>query len=213
MAAKIKSGYYFSQSGEVWTADKLYRLVEGPNSPADKTVVLLSKMDSTDLASNAGLIVSGAVAPSNTKNIWFDTELNLIRIHDGTDWQPAGRGVVLTNASGGDLALGEIVVVSTGTDKAFTITTSEFSAFTIGALAENINNGAKGVVLTKGLARVSFREAGLIPLGSTMGTSSTAGKARWSVSPTLTGIGFVVDGSSTTTSAWCFLYGAPARLF
>ena len=65
-----------------------------------------------------------------------------------------GRQVVLplTNKSGGELNEGDVVIQDTGTDDAFTTTTSVGSELVLGVVAETIADDAAGRVITHGYA-------------------------------------------------------------
>lgn len=63
-----------------------------------------------------------------------------------------GRQVVefMTNKSGGSVAAGDVVIIDTGNDRAFTTTTSGQSTSVFGVVAESIANNATGRVVTSG---------------------------------------------------------------
>jgi hypothetical protein len=65
-----------------------------------------------------------------------------------------GRQVVvpLTNKSGGAVAAGDVVIVDTGNDAAFTTTTGAQSETSLGVAQETIANNATGRVLIAGYA-------------------------------------------------------------
>lgn len=205
MTARLRAGVDISP-GTV-TAELLHKLIEGKNSPSDKTVLLLTKLGKEEMASGAGLVIASASAPADTKHIWYDTNLLLARVYDGTNWEPIPpKGTVLTNASGAAVAKGDIVIFSTGTDSAFTTTTSAGNVRVIGVAAESIANGAKGVIRTHGIHPVNFQSTPTVL--QFVSTSTSAKLARSSATRSGADLGMVIQASISGASlVTCFLYG------
>src|SRR5258707_444188 len=65
-----------------------------------------------------------------------------------------GRQVVipLTNKSGGSVGAGDVVIIDTGNDEAFTTTTTGRAEVSVGVAQETIANNATGRVLVEGYA-------------------------------------------------------------
>ena len=202
MAGAIQSGYSFA-GGEEVTSTKLHQIIEGPNSPSDTTLTIVTGFDQTNMASGAGLCIAGTAAPSDTDAIWYDTTLGLLRIYDGTNWQPVGQGVVLNNASGASVAAGDVVIVSTGTDSSFTTTTSANSALYLGVAAETIASSASGVIRTHGRTTVNLVSAGT--RGQWVGTSTTVKLGLPSSTATTNQFGILTTAG--TTGVGIVLYG------
>lgn len=201
MTAILASGKNFTANEQV-TPAKLYEIIEGAD---------ISNLGITETASGSTLLVSSGSAPSNIKSIWFDTTLRLTRVNNGASWHAVGRGVYLSNVSGGALVAGDIVVASSVTSASFTTTTTanQTAPMPIGILAENIANGASGIVLTHGLVFVNF--AAFAGSGQFyFATSTTGGKALQRATIAAGTCGTVLVASSgVTTLVPCFLWGQP----
>lgn len=153
MAAKLKAGII--PSGRL-VALKLRQLIEGPNSPTDKTVTLINPFNQTNMASAAGLILSSGTAPTDTDMLWYDTTIEILRQYDGSLWQPfGGRGYIMTNKSGSDLVKGNVAVVDTTTDNSFTLPGLDNDPKVLGVLGEDIDDDATGVIIFSGPAFVT----------------------------------------------------------
>lgn len=76
----------------------------------------------------------------------------------GVAWAAAGSGSTgvtqsLTNKSGASVAAGDVVIIDTGNDSAFTTTTTgAYTAGTVGIAQATIANNASGSVLIEGYA-------------------------------------------------------------
>lgn len=117
--------------------------------------------------------------------------------------------VLLTNASGGALAQGDVVIVNT-TTKSFTTTTSAgLNTRGIGVVLDpaGIANGAIGQVAVVGYVPKINLNAGGTP-GDRVRTHTVAGQAAASGSNQTGDFGYIL-GSGTTPEA--VLWGFPAR--
>jgi hypothetical protein len=137
-----------------------------------------------------------------------------------------GRQVVvpLTNKSGGSVAAGDVVIVDTGNDAAFTTTTSARSETSLGVVQETIANNGTGRVLIAGYAALvnvpasvtrghyiethtvakqavgnSTRRSGSFGQFLTGGTTPTA--LLWGKTDTAGGSGAPTDGEYVTYAA------------
>lgn len=192
------------QSGKTWqnrescTAAKLALMWSGCS--------FNGAMAQSDLASGAGLIIVSATAPSDTDAVWFDNVLSLVRVYNGSVWVPQSRGIILTNKSGGALIKGDVVVVGTSNDSAFTTTTTANHNIVLGVLGEAIANDAAGVVITRGLAQINLSASG----GATrnfVGTSTSAGKGLGSATATAGQFATCRPSGSGAESVIGFLFG------
>lgn len=77
-AGSVNKGHTFSTSEEV-TATKLNNLVDNST---------LSGIDQTNIASNYGVVYTGASAPSDTDALWRDTGAsNILKYYTGSAWE------------------------------------------------------------------------------------------------------------------------------
>lgn len=208
MVGRVEPGYIF-QSREQATEDKVRALWEVvPGIGAGATFL---DFDQSNLVAGAGLCVVSLSAPSDTDAIWFDQNLSLVRIYDGTDWQPLNRGIVLTNKSGSPVVKGDVVVVDTANDSAFTSTTTVNHSRVIGVAAEAIANNAKGVIITFGEATVNLStSAPSSSAGVLIGTSGTAFKSVASTTASAGQFGILSGFPGTSLSVQAYLFGQPA---
>lgn len=84
--------------------------------------------------------------------------------------------VELTNRSGGAVVAGDVVVLDTANDSAFTTTATEGSASVLGVAQESIASLATGKVQVLGIASVNTNAA--TARGNRLATSTTAKQAR-----------------------------------
>jgi hypothetical protein len=108
--------------------------------------------------------------------------------------------LTLTNKSGGSVAAGDVVVVDTANDEAFTTTTSAQAEVSLGVVQESIASNAAGRVLVAGYAALVN-----VPSSMTRGrfieTHTVAKQATGSATRRAGSFGqFLVGG--TTPSAW-----------
>lgn len=197
MSASATSGYQFA-SGELVTNTKLRALVE------EATV---SGFTSANMAAGAELVSISLTAPTDTTQPWYDKTLGLLRIHNGTDWVPQGRGLILTNGSGIQVVKGDLVVLATSADNTFTTTTTPANARVIGIAAETIANGASGVIITRGRWVVNLASSST--RGNFFATTSVATKGDHS-SVAATGECGILLSSGLTNLCPCLLWGQPA---
>lgn len=111
-----------------------------------------------------------------------------------------GRQVVipLTNKSGGSVAAGDVVVVDTSNDTAFTTTTTARSEVSLGVAQETIANNATGRVLTHGYAALVNVPAS-VTRGHYIETHTVAKQATGSSSRRSGSFGQFLTGGTTPT--------------
>lgn len=208
MAGQVNPGYGF-RSREQVTSEKLRALWQ--SVPGLGSGAVFSNFDQTNMAAGAGLITIGTIAPTDTESPWFDTALNLLRLYNGTDWIPVGRGIVLTNKSGSAVVRGDVVIVSTTNDEAFNSTTTLNDSRVLGVAAHSIANNAKGVILTEGPAVVNLDALppGSTPAGILVGASATPFKATASATPAAGQFGFLSTLPVQSLQVRVYLAGQP----
>lgn len=84
---------------------------------------------------------------------------------------------VLTNKSGGVLAVGSVVIVDTSTAKAFTTTTTSRAETVVGVVARSIADNATGLIYTRGSYVPDLLTTGVVTIGDFLVTSTTAARA------------------------------------
>lgn len=85
--------------------------------------------------------------------------------------------MVLTNKSGGSVAAGDVVILDTGNDSAFTTTTTEkLTTNPVYVVQATIADNAVGVVTSRG--RVKIKVTGTVTRGDYLITSTSAGSAK-----------------------------------
>lgn len=204
IAAKTWSG------GEQVTDAKVYSMfgeVVPSSSPTRYTMNFSTGLSAAECASGAGLVIASSTAPSDTKNIWFDTTLSMLRIYDGSKWQPV-NGIILTNESGGTTVPGDIAHIKTSSPAAnsFTIISALNGVKPLGIIKEAVANGAECVIQTYGKSKVNLDSAGTV--GMAFGTSTTTGKGTPSNTPAQGQMGMLL--ASGTSLVDCLLFGQPS---
>lgn len=118
-----------------------------------------------------------------------------------------GRNVVLlmTNKSGGSVAAGDVVIIDTGNDNAFTTTTSGQSTSAIGVVMESIANNATGRVQVSGYVPLINVPAS-VTRGHFIETHTVAKQAVGNATRRLGTFGQFLTGGTTPTG---FLWGRP----
>jgi hypothetical protein len=115
-----------------------------------------------------------------------------------------GRQVVvpLTNKSGGAVAAGDVVIVDTGNDAAFTTTTGAQSETSLGVAQETIANNATGRVLIAGYAALVNVPAS-VTRGHYIETHTVAKQAVGSATRRAGSFGqFLTGGTTPTALLW-----------
>lgn len=145
----------------------------------DTATASISGIDQTDLGAGVGLVVRQATAPSDTDQIWVDTSVTpyVVRIHDGTEWIATGGYVVMTNKSGGQRTLGDVCVIDTANDGAFTTTTLYGDPRHVVVVMETIDDSSDGVVAISGGRVTNLKVDSAVTNGDWLATASTAGRA------------------------------------
>lgn len=113
-----------------------------------------------------------------------------------------GRQVVIpmTNKSGGSVAAGDVVIIDTGNDAAFTTTTSARSEVSLGVAQETIANNAVGRVLVEGYAALINVPAS-VTRGHYIETHTVAKQATGNSTRRSGSFGQFLTGGTTPT-AW-----------
>lgn len=143
------------------------------------------------------------VVDASSRYVGADIEAVLGELHlmngDGSDAKD------YLNNSGGSRVAGDVVVISTGADNAFTTTTSAGSTSVLGVVGEAIASGASGMVITGGFC-TSLKVNAATARGDFLRTSTSAGQAA-PVSSAAAGV-FAIALSATagagTVSAFIF---------
>jgi len=85
---------------------------------------------------------------------------------------------MLTNKSGGALALGDVVIVDTGNATAFTTTTTASNQRVVGVVFDTtIADDAAGLIMSVGSYVTTIKVTGTVAVGDFLITSTTAGRA------------------------------------
>ena len=109
------------------------------------------------------------------------------------------------NNSGSTINLGDVVVVDTSLDNAFTTTTTIGNPLVLGVAGESIASGSNGKVITGGyVAQINVESS--TSRGEFLRTSSTAGKAK--PEPNFTAGCFAIALSSGSTSVSALIIGS-----
>lgn len=172
MAGGVTRGLTF-QATETVTNTKLHSLVD------DAT---LSNVDQDDMDATSSVVTTSASALSTpqTGEVRYDTSTspNIVRAYDGTNEVPVTEidVVLLTNKSGGALAVGDVVVLDTTADDSFTTTTTAGDDKVLGVLLDAPADDALGLVAVGGRV-VTLKVADATSRGDYLKTSTTAGKA------------------------------------
>lgn len=104
------------------------------------------------------------------------------------------------NKSGATRSLGDVVVIDTTNDEAFTTTTTSGSTNVLGVVAETIADGASGKVITGGYVEKIAVDSST-SRGNFLKTSSTAGKAAPTTSFESGSFAVALTGGSSYVSA------------
>src|SRR6185503_14240807 len=118
-----------------------------------------------------------------------------------------GRQVVLplTNKSGGGVVAGDVVIVDTGNDAAFTTTTTGAAQVSVGVAQETIANNATGRVLVAGYAALINVPAS-VTRGHYIKTHTVAKQATGNSTRQAGSFGQFLTGGTTPTG---WLWGFP----
>ncbi len=109
------------------------------------------------------------------------------------------------NNSGSTINLGDVVVVDTSLDNAFTTTTTIGNPLVLGVAGESIASGSNGKIITGGyVAQINVESS--TSRGEFLRTSSTAGKAK--PEPNFTAGCFAIALSSGSTSVSALIIGS-----
>jgi len=119
----------------------------------------------TDPVANHDLSLGNLI----TENIWDQVMSNIL--HAGRGNEPS-----LTNKSGSSRSVGDVVIVDSSNDSAFTTTTTADAANVLGVVMDTIANNAAGRVAVAGLVTVNVQ--GNVTRGNYLSTSTTAGRAK-----------------------------------
>lgn len=192
MPASLQRGYTFGATEQV-TNTKLHNLVDNGT---------VTGVDETTLASGRGLVVRSTSQPSNTNSLWVDTNFStpLIKVYTGAAWVPNGPYAVLTNKSGGQRVAGDVVVVRTDADSAFTTTTTANDTTIAGVVMETVADNASGVVALPG-AICDVKVTGATTRGQFLASSTTLAKADPSTAGVPGAFAIALTASSSVVTA------------
>ena len=146
--------FHTPKAGETYTAEKANQLWGERIDATTFTVAVVSGMDQTNMASGAGLVVNSTTSPSDTDTIWYDPDVDMYHIYNGSSWIPQ-RGLILTNGTGGTINRGDVCVVSTAADSTAIFAGSARDIHLPMVAAESIANTATGRFWVYGKAVVN----------------------------------------------------------
>lgn len=117
------------------------------------------------------------------------------------EWQAPSLVAPLTNASGGNLVAGDVVVIDPSADESFTTTTTALVADRlVGVLADDIDDGEVGLVYVGGYVPFVNVNGVSVTRGYFLGTATVAGAAQ-AVSTRQAGtFGQLLTGGTTPTA-------------
>lgn len=195
--ATITKGYTFGATEQV-TNTKLHSLVDSAT---------ISGIAQADLAAATGVVSRGTSAPSDTDQLWVDTNFTppLLKFYDGTNWVPVAEANIFTNKSGATATLGQVVIIDTATNEGFKYTSTAGDTKWRGIVAESIANNASGVLVSRGYWPNITIEVSAAR-GNFLKTSTATGKADPTAAVTDAGV-FGMVTTQGTASAGAFLYG------
>lgn len=145
----------------------------------DTATATVTTLDSTDFISGTSVVMRQSSAPSDTNVVWVDTNTTpyLIRIHDGTEWVGTGGYVVMTNKSGAQRTAGDVVIIDTTNNGAFTVSSTPSDPLAFGVVMETINDGSDGIVAITGSRVTSLKVTGAVSRGDRL-CLGTQGRAQ-----------------------------------
>lgn len=169
--ARFTPGYVFV-TGEAVSPTKFHSMVD--------SAYLIGVVNS-DLVTGVKLPNMSAPGSPATGDVRI-ASTGLLEFFFGGVWNtqaPDTLQLTLTNKSGSNLVLGDVVVADPANANSFTIAAVNPAPNVIGVLAESIANNASGLVNVRGTCsvRVAFGAAGVasgVPLRGPNGTSGTA---------------------------------------
>lgn len=169
MAAVISRGYTFGATEQV-TNTKFHTLIDSAT---------ISNIDRSnfDLTTTSPVHIAGS-SPSSPVNghLWYDTSNAVLRMYDGTAFQPVARGYIYTNRSGSSVVAGDVVILDNGNAQSVTKTTTASSTRAFGVVLVGGADAASVIVLTEGYAP-SVKVTGSTSIGNYLFTSTTSGSA------------------------------------
>ena len=133
-------------------------------------------------------------------HLWYDTTNAILRMYDGTLWQPVSRGYIYTNKSGVTLTTGEVVVIDTGNASSVTRTTTLNDLDVFGVVLDGAVDDADVIVITEGFVPV-LDVTGSTAIGDYLTTSTTAGKAVNTTNPRSGTFGIALTTSAVSVKA------------
>ena len=169
--ATLSAGYVFGATETVTNA-KLASLVNDGS---------IASIIQSDLAASQGLVFTGTSAPSDTDQLWIDTNSSppIARFYSTvfTNWVPVAEQAVLTNKSGQTGAAGRVLILDTGNSNSYTYTSTAGDTKFLGIETGSIANNATACVLTQGIGLTVNLELSA-SAGTYLRTSTATGKAE-----------------------------------
>lgn len=196
--AQLVAGYIFG-STETVTAAKLAALVNSGS---------VTGITQADLASSQGLVFTGTSAPSDTDQLWIDTNTSpaLVKIYNSSlsSWVPATELAVLTNRTGQTGSSGRVLVLDTSNSNSYKYTSTAGDLSFLGIEIAQTANLAKGPVISRALGVLVNLELSA-SAGTYLRTSTATGKAEPCAAGSQGIFGFLTE--SGTASATSYVNG------
>lgn len=198
MAATVSRGYTFTATEQV-TNTKFHSLV-------DSATIANIDRSNFDLTTTSPVHI-GSSSPSSPAagHLWYDTTNALLRLYDGSIFQPVSRGYSYTNRSGSSVSAGDVVIIDTANASSVKKTTTASSPLAFGVVLIGAADAASCVVITEGYCP-ALTVTGSTSIGQYLITSTTSGKAD-PITAIATGA-FAVALTSSATSVAAQIGGA-----
>lgn len=195
--ASLSAGYTFGAT-ETVTNSKLASLVNDGG---------VTGVTQADIAAAEGLVKVSTSAPSDTDQLWIDTNSTpvLVRYYNSslTAWVPVGELALYTNNSGQTGSLGRVLILDTSSSNAYTYTTTSGDTKFLGVETGSITNGSSAPVVSHGNATVLLTVSA--SAGCYLRTATASGKADPVVNTAAGVFGFVTQAG--TASARSHIFG------
>lgn len=169
--ATLTAGYSFGAT-ETVTNTKLGTLVTGGG---------VSSIAQADLAASQGLVFTGTTAPTDTDQIWVDTNSTppIIRYYDSTNsqWVLVSEMALMTNKSSQTGSAGRVLILDTSNANSYTYTSTAGDTKFVGIELASTTNNSAGPVCSKSLGVTVLLEQSA-SAGTFLRTSTATGKAE-----------------------------------
>ena len=169
MAATVSRGYTFTSTEQV-TNTKFHTLI-------DSATIANIDRSNFDLTTTSPVHI-GSSSPSSPAagHLWYDTSNSLLRLYDGSIFQPVSRGYSYTNRSGSSVSAGDVVIIDTANASSVKKTTTASSPLAFGVVLVGAADAASCIVITEGYCP-ALTVTGSTSIGQYLITSTTSAKA------------------------------------